>query len=116
MELWQQLLKQSVSSVEQLVEKFNIKKEVAERLDDFFQARINPYYMGLIRYPGDPIWLQAVPDEVELYDADAAEDPLNEEEMSPVPNITHRYPQASAACTAGSAQGSAKWVIPARST
>ncbi|MCC6866305.1 MAG: KamA family radical SAM protein [Ignavibacteria bacterium] len=92
MELWQQLLKQSVSSVDQLVEKFGIKKEVAERLDDFFQARINPYYLSLIRYPGDPIWLQAVPDEVELYDIDAPEDPLNEDEMSPVPNITHRYP------------------------
>lgn len=92
MELWQQLLKQSVSSVDQLVDKFGINKEVAERLDDFFQARINPYYLSLIRYPGDPIWLQAVPDEVELYDIDAAEDPLNEDEMSPVPNITHRYP------------------------
>lgn len=92
MELWQQLLKQSVSSVDQLVEKFGIKKEVAERLDDFFQARINPYYLSLIKYPGDPIWLQAVPDEVELYDIDAPEDPLNEDEMSPVPNITHRYP------------------------
>ncbi len=92
MELWQQLLKQSVSSVDQVVEKFGIKKEVAERLDDFFQARINPYYLSLIRYPGDPIWLQAVPDEVELYDIDAPEDPLNEDEMSPVPNITHRYP------------------------
>ena len=92
MELWQQLLKQSVSSVDQLVEKFGIKKEVAERLDDFFQARVNPYYLSLIRYPGDPIWLQAVPDEVELYDIDAPEDPLNEDEMSPVPNITHRYP------------------------
>ncbi|HMT10287.1 MAG TPA: KamA family radical SAM protein [Ignavibacteria bacterium] len=92
MELWQQLLKQSVSSVEQLVDQFGIKKEVAERLDDFFQARINPYYLSLIRYPGDPIWLQAVPDEVELYDIDAPEDPLNEDEMSPVPNITHRYP------------------------
>lgn len=92
MELWQQLLKQSVSSVDQLVDKFGIKKEVAERLDDFFQARINPYYLSLIRYPGDPIWLQAVPDEVELYDIDAPEDPLNEDEMSPVPNITHRYP------------------------
>lgn len=92
MELWQQLLKQSVSSVDQIVEKFNIKKEVAERLDDFFQARVNPYYLSLIRYPGDPIWLQAVPDEVELYDIDAPEDPLNEDEMSPVPNITHRYP------------------------
>ncbi len=29
MELWQQLLKQSVSSVEQLVDQFGIKKEVA---------------------------------------------------------------------------------------
>lgn len=92
MELWQQLLKQSVSSVDQLVEKFEIKKEVAERLNEFFMARINPYYLSLIRYPGDPIWLQAVPDEVELYDIDADDDPLNEESMSPVPNLTHRYP------------------------
>ncbi|MCI0449465.1 MAG: KamA family radical SAM protein [Chlorobi bacterium] len=92
MELWQQLLKQSVSSVDQLVDKFGIKKEVAERLNEFFMARINPYYLSLIRYPGDPIWLQAVPDEEELYDVDASEDPLNEESMSPVPNITHRYP------------------------
>ncbi len=92
MELWQQLLKQSVSSVDQLVEQFGIKREVAEGLDDFFQARINPYYLSLIRYKGDPIWLQAVPDEVELHDIDAPEDPLNEDNMSPVPNITHRYP------------------------
>ncbi|HJY64248.1 MAG TPA: KamA family radical SAM protein [Ignavibacteria bacterium] len=92
MELWQQLLKQSVSSVDQLVEKFEIKRDVAERLNEFFMARINPYYLSLIRYPGDPIWLQAVPDEVELYDMDASDDPLNEESMSPVPNLTHRYP------------------------
>jgi lysine 2,3-aminomutase len=92
MELWQQLLKQSVSSVDQVVEKFGIKKEVAERLNDFFMARVNPYYLSLIRYPGDPIWKQVVPDEVELYDIDAPEDPLNEDSMSPVPNITHRYP------------------------
>ncbi|RPI16023.1 MAG: KamA family radical SAM protein [Ignavibacteriae bacterium] len=92
MELWQQLLRQSISSVDQVVEKFGIKKEVAERLDDFFQARVNPYYLGLIRYPGDPIWLQCVPHEVELEDLDAPEDPLHEDDMSPVPNITHRYP------------------------
>jgi len=41
MELWQQLLKQSVSSVDQLVEKFEIKRDVAERLNEFFMARIN---------------------------------------------------------------------------
>jgi lysine 2,3-aminomutase len=92
MELWQQLIKQSISSVDQLVEKFRLTREIAERLDNFFHARSNPYYLSLIREPGDPIWLQCVPDETELYDIDAQEDPLHEDEMSPVPNIIHRYP------------------------
>jgi lysine 2,3-aminomutase len=92
MELWQQLLRQSVSSVDHLVDKFGINREVAEKLEDFFQARINPYYLSLIRNPGDPIWRQCVPDEAELEDWDAQEDPLHEDDMSPVPNITHRYP------------------------
>ena len=92
MELWQEMIRQSIHSVDQLVEKFNLDREVAARLDKFFQARINPYYLALIRYPHDPIWRQCVPDEVELEDLDAPEDPLNEDDMSPVPNITHRYP------------------------
>lgn len=92
MELWQQMIRDSVHSVDQLVEKFNIDRKVAEDLDEFFQARINPYYLSLIRYPGDPIWLQCVPDKIELMDIDAEEDPLMEDAMSPVPNITHRYP------------------------
>ena len=92
MELWQQMLKDSVHTVDQLVEKFGIDRKDAEDLDEFFQARINPYYLSLIRYPGDPIWLQCIPNKVELEDIDAEEDPLHEDEMSPVPNITHRYP------------------------
>ncbi len=92
MELWQEMIRNSVSTVDHLVEKFSIDREVATKLDEFFQARINPYYLSLIRYPGDPIWLQCVPDIAELEDIDAPEDPLNEDEMSPVPNITHRYP------------------------
>ncbi len=92
MELWQQMIRDSVHTVDQLVEKFNLDKKVAEELDEFFQARINPYYLSLIRYPGDPIWLQCVPDKVELNDMLGSEDPLNEDVMSPVPNITHRYP------------------------
>lgn len=92
MELWQEMIRNSVSTVDHLVEKFSIDKEVAIKLDEFFQARINPYYLSLIRYPGDPIWLQCVPDIAELEDIDAPEDPLHEDEMSPVPNITHRYP------------------------
>lgn len=92
MELWQQMVRDSVHTVDQLVEKFGIDRKVAENLDEFFQARINPYYLSLIRHPGDPIWRQCVPDKAELEDFDAAEDPLMEDAMSPVPNITHRYP------------------------
>ncbi len=92
MELWQEMIRQSIHSVDQLVEKFKIDRSIAAKLDKFFQARINPYYLSLIRYPGDPIWLQCVPDEKELEDIDGPEDPLNEDDMSPVPNITHRYP------------------------
>lgn len=92
MELWQEMIRQSIHSVDQLVEKFKIGRNIAAKLDKFFQARINPYYLSLIRYPGDPIWLQCVPDEKELEDIDGPEDPLNEDDMSPVPNITHRYP------------------------
>jgi len=92
MELWQQMVRDSVHSVDQLVDKFGIDKTVAKGLDEFFQARINPYYLGLIRYPGDPIWKQCVPDKAELDDLEGFEDPLQEDAMSPVPNITHRYP------------------------
>jgi lysine 2,3-aminomutase len=92
MELWQEMVRDSVHTVDHAVEKFGIDRKVAEDLDEFFQARINPYYLSLIRYPGDPIWLQCVPAKVELEDIDAEEDPLHEDQMSPVPNITHRYP------------------------
>jgi lysine 2,3-aminomutase len=92
MELWQQMIRDSVHSVDQLVEKFSLDRKVAEGLDKFFQARINPYYLSLIREPGDPIWRQCVPDIKELEDIDGYDDPLQEDAMSPVPNITHRYP------------------------
>ena len=46
----------------------------------------------MIQEKDDPIWKQCVPDEVELEDIDATEDPLMEDDMSPVPNIVHRYP------------------------
>ncbi|MFC2085317.1 KamA family radical SAM protein [Bacteroidota bacterium] len=92
MDLWQKMIRDSIHTVDQLVEKFNIERKDAEQLDEFFQARINPYYFSLIRYPGDPIWLQCIPSKIELDDLYGVEDPLLEDEMSPVPNITHRYP------------------------
>jgi lysine 2,3-aminomutase len=92
MELWQEMLRQSVDSGKDLVERFGFDTELADRLNKLFHIRVNPYYLSLIRYPGDPIWLQCIPDAVELEDHNAPEDPLNEDADSPVPSITHRYP------------------------
>ncbi len=92
MELWQELLRQSVDTGKDLVERFGFDKDLADKLNKFFHIRINPYYLSLIRYPGDPIWLQCIPDAKELQDDGLPEDPLAEDSHSPVPSIVHRYP------------------------
>lgn len=38
------------------------------------------------------MWKQAVPDPAEINDDVCMEDPLNEENLSPVPNLVHKYP------------------------
>ena len=92
MELWQEMLRQSVDSGKDLVERFGFEKDLAEQLNSLFHTRINPYYLSLIRHPGDPIWLQCMPDAKELVDDGFPEDPLAEDSHSPVPSIVHRYP------------------------
>ncbi len=92
MELWQEMLRKSVDSSKDLVERFGFDNELAERLNKLFHIRINPYYLSLIRYPGDPIWIQCIPSEKELENDGFPEDPLAEDSHSPVPSIIHRYP------------------------
>src|SRR5258705_12055841 len=57
-----------------------------------FEFRISPAMVDLIKSPGDPIWLQYVPTVQELEIHDGLVDSLDEDANSPVPNITHRYP------------------------
>ena len=57
-----------------------------------FEFRISPAMVDLIKSPGDPIWLQYVPTVQELEIHDGLVDSLAEDANSPVPNITHRYP------------------------
>lgn len=92
MELWQELLRKSIETAEDFAEVFGVDKDLMRRIIEKYPARINPYYLSLIRYKGDPIWLQCFPDIEELADEEMPEDPLDEDEMSPVPSITHRYP------------------------
>lgn len=56
---------------------------------------ITPYYLSLIDLndPHDPIRKQAIPTVLELHQAEAdLLDPLHEDTDSPVPGLTHRYP------------------------
>lgn len=56
---------------------------------------VTPYYLSLIDLndPYDPIRRQAIPTEKELYFAPYEDaDPLAEDEFSPCPGLTHRYP------------------------
>ena len=94
---WQKLLhERTVRSVKQLVDRFGPEHfPEPERLQeaiDKFELRISPAMLDLIEEPGDPIWKQYVPDLQELEVVDGVPDSLNEEADSPVPNITHRYP------------------------
>lgn len=57
-----------------------------------YPVRISNYYASLIKAPGDAIWKQCMPDERELEDDLQCPDPLNEETLSPVPGLIHRYP------------------------
>jgi len=61
-----------------------------------FPLSITPYYLSLINagdYLNDPVYKQSVPSlhELDIVQSDMS-DPLHEDRDSPVPGITHRYP------------------------
>src|SRR4029079_348752 len=70
--------------------------EVMGRLEGEYKLAIPPYYFSLIdpSDPNDPIRLQSVtsPLEAENPSGFELEDPLEEDKDSPVPGLTHRYP------------------------
>jgi len=97
METWQELLrKRSLTSLEQLAARFGPEHfpEIAklQQAAENFEFRISPAMVDLIQAPDDPIWRQYVPTVQELEVHDGMVDSLAEDEHSPVPNITHRYP------------------------
>jgi len=103
-EAWQQMLKESVTSVSQLAERFDFDPQGLAAVEDKYPLKITPYYLSLIKHVGDPIWKQAVPDQREL-DVDGLIDPLGEENLSPVPAVIHRYPDRVIFLASGSCAG-----------
>lgn len=98
---WQWQLKHSVRNIDTFEKLLGIQFEAEERQQlnetvDKFPLSITPYYLSLIdtaNYKNDPIYKQAFPAIAELQIGESEmRDPLAEEQDSPVPGITHRYP------------------------
>lgn len=103
MEAWEKSLKRSITSPEELSGLFRVEPSTLAAVVARYPMRITPYYLGLIESAGDAIWRQCVPDQAELEDLSQSPDPLDEERLSPVPGLIHRYPDrvvwlASSAC------------------
>jgi len=92
MQGWQNILQKSITRAEDIPARFGPYDNGIAQAAGVYPMRINPYYLGLIREKDDPIWKQAVPSIDELRDQVCFEDPLNEENLSPVPNLIHKYP------------------------
>jgi lysine 2,3-aminomutase len=98
---WKWQLKHSINDISTFEKLLGVKidpeekKQLEETLSKF-PLSITPYYLSLIDaddYKNDPIFLQAFPSPAELKISKCdMEDPLSEDTDSPVPGITHRYP------------------------
>jgi len=95
---WRWQMRHRIHSVEALDKYINLSSN--EKLDiqkacEVFPMSITPYYASLINKedPGCPIRLQCIPNLQELIKGCGdMDDPLHEDTDSPVPGLTHRYP------------------------
>jgi lysine 2,3-aminomutase len=98
---WKWQLKNSITEISTFERLLNVQftpkeREDLEQITKHFPLSITPYYLSLIDpkdFKNDPIYLQAFPSINEsLVGNHDMTDPLHEDKDSPVPGITHRYP------------------------
>src|SRR3972149_7667829 len=95
---WQWQIKNCLTAIEDLSRIIELNdEELAElkKVTERFKMSITPYFASLIdkNDPNCPIRKQAIPSKYELQKTrDNDPDPLDEDIDSPVPGLTHRYP------------------------
>jgi lysine 2,3-aminomutase len=89
---WQKILSESITDPADLPRRFRLARQDLREVAATYPMRINPYYLGLIGSSDDPLGRQAIPDPRELADQVCPADPLGEENLSPVANLVHKYP------------------------
>ncbi|MDR2550893.1 MAG: KamA family radical SAM protein [Desulfobulbus sp.] len=90
-----------ITTPEQLAQALDIPVEPLRAVHAVYPLRVSRYYLDLIKQHGLPLWRQAVPDPQELTDAVGLVDPLDEENLSPVPCLVHKYPDRALLLVAG---------------
>lgn len=95
---WRWQLENRLKSVDDIIKVLNPSEKIIEGIkasSKYFKISITPYYTSLIDIKDAycPIKAQAIPSskEGEFVESDM-EDPLEEDRDSPVPGVTHRYP------------------------
>lgn len=95
---WKWQVRNRIETLEELKNYVSLtsdeEKGIEKNLKSFRMA-ITPYYLSLIDTdnPDDPIRKQCIPTEQETFPYEGVlEDPLGEDVYSPVPGLTHRYP------------------------
>ena len=95
---WKWQVKNRIETLEELNKYVSLTEEEQEGVRKSLQTlrmAITPYYLSLIdpNDPNDPVRRQAIPTEAETHISAAdLQDPLHEDEDSPTPGLTHRYP------------------------
>ena len=95
---WKWQVRNRIETLEQLKKYISLTEEEEEgvrRSLATLRMAITPYYLTLIdqENPNCPVRKQAIPTAAEVHHSDAdLLDPLHEDEDSPVPGLTHRYP------------------------
>ncbi|HHX02821.1 MAG TPA: lysine 2,3-aminomutase [Tissierellia bacterium] len=95
---WQWQVRNRIETLDELKKYLPLTEEEEEGVKktlETLRMAITPYYLSLIDpdNPHDPVRRQAVPLELEVRQSSAdLLDPLSEDEDSPVPGLTHRYP------------------------
>ena len=95
---WEWQVRNRITTLDGLKQFFHLSKEEEQGITSSLsklRMAITPYYLSLIdpSDPEDPIRKQSIPTIDELnVGAGELQDPLSEDKHSPVPGLTHRYP------------------------
>jgi lysine 2,3-aminomutase len=89
---WEQILSESIISPSELSSFFDIDEIELQSVVSPYPMGINPYFLSLIKEKGGPLYRQAIPDIREITEEEGLDDPLDEEALSPIPGLTHKYP------------------------